>query len=145
MSLPQGELYRLILENLPVGVYMVDREGKILFWNVGMERITGYLRQDVMGHHCEDGFLEHTDAENNPLAGASVPLLETIREGRLLLRGRRCATKAAIFFRCGYAPRRCGTSMAPRKARWRFWRRWVPAPNSTGAQQNWPRLDALTA
>ncbi len=82
MSLPEGELYRLILENLPVGVYMVDRVGKIQFWNAGMERITGYLRQEVMGHHCEAGFLEHTDAENNPLAGASVPLLETMREAR---------------------------------------------------------------
>ncbi len=82
MSLPQGELYHLILENLPVGVYMVDREGKILFWNAGLERITGYLRQDVLGRRCQDRFLEHTDAENNPLEGSSIPLLETMKEGR---------------------------------------------------------------
>jgi len=82
MSLPQSELYHLILENLPVGVYVVDREGKILFWNAGVERITGYLRQDVLGHRCQDRFLEHTDAENNPLEGSSIPLLETMREGR---------------------------------------------------------------
>jgi diguanylate cyclase (GGDEF)-like protein/PAS domain S-box-containing protein len=81
MSLPQGELYQLILENLPVGVYMVDREGKILFWNAGVERITGYLRQDVLGHRCQDRFLQHTDAENNPMEGSSIPLLETMREG----------------------------------------------------------------
>ncbi len=82
MSLPQGELYHLILENLPVGVYMVDREGKIRFWNAGVERITGYLRQDVLGHRCQDRFLQHTDAENNPMEGSSIPLLETMREGR---------------------------------------------------------------
>jgi len=96
MSLPEGDLYRLILENLPVGVYMVDRTGKIQFWNAGMERITGYLRQEVMGHHCEAGFLEHTDAENNPLAGASVPLLETIREARPVV------TRASLLHKKGH-------------------------------------------
>ncbi len=64
---------------------MVDREGKILFWNAGVQRITGYLRQDVLGHRCQDRFLEHTDAGNIPLEGSSIPLLETMREGRPVL------------------------------------------------------------
>ncbi|HEV3330434.1 MAG TPA: PAS domain-containing protein [Bryobacteraceae bacterium] len=37
--------YRAILESLSTGVYVVDRERKILFWNDGAERITGYLRR----------------------------------------------------------------------------------------------------
>ena len=35
--------YRDILEGLPNGVYVVDRDRKILFWNDGAEQISGYL------------------------------------------------------------------------------------------------------
>ncbi len=35
------DLYRTVLENLPTGVYVVDRERRILFWNDGAEQITG--------------------------------------------------------------------------------------------------------
>ncbi len=73
--------YRWILESLPVAVFAVDREGKILFWNEGAERITGHLRQDALGRNCKDGFMEHADATNNPLEGDSIPLMETLREG----------------------------------------------------------------
>jgi len=41
--------YRIVLESLPNGVYVVDTERRILFWNDGAEQITGYLRQDVIG------------------------------------------------------------------------------------------------
>jgi PAS domain S-box-containing protein len=46
---------------LPTGVFAVDREGKINFWNAGAERITGYLKQEVLGRVYSDGFLEHPE------------------------------------------------------------------------------------
>ncbi|HEV2101976.1 MAG TPA: sensor domain-containing diguanylate cyclase [Candidatus Acidoferrum sp.] len=76
------ELYRMVLDSLPVAVCAVDREGKIILWNDGAERVTGYLRQDVLGHLCTDAFLEHADSENNPLEGSALPLLETMRDGK---------------------------------------------------------------
>ncbi len=51
------EIFRSILENLPTGVYLVDRNRKILFWNNGAEEITGYLRQDVVGRFLRDHLL----------------------------------------------------------------------------------------
>jgi diguanylate cyclase (GGDEF)-like protein/PAS domain S-box-containing protein len=87
MTSPQDfDLCHHVLECLPTGVYVVDREGKITFWNAGAERITGYLKQEVMGRLCSDGFLEHSDTENNALTGNMVPLLATIREGRAMVR-----------------------------------------------------------
>ena len=83
MTSPQDfDLCHHVLECLPTGVYAVDREGKITFWNAGAEHITGYLKQEVMGRLCSDGFLEHSDAENNTFSGNLVPLLATLREGR---------------------------------------------------------------
>jgi PAS domain S-box-containing protein len=81
-SQQETDLYRHVLECLPTGVYAVDRQGKITFWNVGAEHITGYLKQEAMGRRCSDGFLEHMDEENNTLTGNQAPLLVTMREGR---------------------------------------------------------------
>ncbi|HUL32271.1 MAG TPA: diguanylate cyclase [Candidatus Eisenbacteria bacterium] len=78
------EIYRVVLDSLPVAVCAVNRDGKIVLWNDGAERVTGHLRQDVLGRKCTEAFLEHSDAQNNPLDGEAVPLLETMRSGNCL-------------------------------------------------------------
>ena len=83
-ELGSQEIYRAVLDSLPVAVCAVNRDGKVILWNEGAERVTGYLRQDVLGRMCTDPFLEHADTENNPLEGNAVPLLETMRDGRCL-------------------------------------------------------------
>src|SRR5271168_4112236 len=72
-------LFRLVLETIPVGLFAVDRDGRIFLWNAGVERITGFLRQEAIGHLCGDTFLEHTDAESNPFPHAGLPLIATLR------------------------------------------------------------------
>jgi PAS domain S-box-containing protein len=90
-------LHRLVLESLPIGVCVVNRQGKIILWSAGAERITGYLRQDVLGRLCEDEFLEHSDSENNALIDNSVPLLETLREVRAITGEVSLPTKSGQF------------------------------------------------
>jgi two-component system, cell cycle response regulator len=75
-------LHRLVLEALPFGVFVVNRAGKVILWSAGAEKLTGYLRQDVVGHSCGDELLNHCDNEKDPLQAASAPLLATLREGR---------------------------------------------------------------
>ena len=77
------DFYRLILESLPLAVIAADRDGKILFWNEGAEKITGYLRQDVLGRSCKGEILEHLDSNNNPLVGDAIPLVQAMRENRM--------------------------------------------------------------
>src|SRR5579872_3298422 len=74
--------YRAILESLPSGVYVVDRERKLLFWNDGAERLTGYLRQEVIGRYCQDNLLMHCDLTYQGLCDSDCPLLATIHDGR---------------------------------------------------------------
>jgi PAS domain S-box-containing protein len=50
------EIYRTVVEHMQTGIYMVDCEQKIQFWNDGAENITGHLRQHVLGHFCRDFF-----------------------------------------------------------------------------------------
>jgi PAS domain S-box-containing protein len=77
-----SELFRMVLEGLRTAVYVVDRDGKTLFWNHGAERINGHLRQDVVGRVCGGNFLGETDSDNNDLSGPLAPVAVVIREGK---------------------------------------------------------------
>ena len=74
-------LARLVLEALPFGLYVVDREGKIILWSEGAEKLTGYLRQNVVGRSCKDQ-IPQSGGEDHLLVGAVAPLLATLRNGR---------------------------------------------------------------
>jgi diguanylate cyclase (GGDEF)-like protein/PAS domain S-box-containing protein len=80
----ESEFFRMVLEGLRTAVYVVDRDGKTLFWNDGAERITGHLRQDVVGRVCGDNFLGETDSDNNDLSGERAPIAAVIREGKAM-------------------------------------------------------------
>jgi PAS domain S-box-containing protein len=76
------EAYRAILESLPTGVYLVDRDRRIVFWNDGCERITGYLRHEVIGRSCAADLLMHCDEKRDALCGVACPLVATMHDGK---------------------------------------------------------------
>jgi diguanylate cyclase (GGDEF)-like protein/PAS domain S-box-containing protein len=76
------EVLRAVLDSLPMGVYLVDRHGKILLWNAGAERITGHLRQDILGRSAQEKFLGYSDGQDQEVHGDAAPLSMAIREGK---------------------------------------------------------------
>jgi PAS domain S-box-containing protein/diguanylate cyclase (GGDEF)-like protein len=76
------EIYRVVLETLGTGVYLVDRDRKIVFWNDGAEKITGYLRHEAVGRSCLDNLLMHCDENNALLCGVACPLAHTMQDGK---------------------------------------------------------------
>lgn len=76
------EVFKVALDNLPLGVYMVDTNLRIVFWNRGAERISGYLAQDILGRHCREKLLVDLD-ESNPIAcGEACQLTDSMRDGQ---------------------------------------------------------------
>jgi len=73
---------RSILESLAVGLHVADRERRIVLWNDGAERITGFKRQEVIGKRCPEQILEHYDAANKMLSGANCLLAGVMTAGR---------------------------------------------------------------
>ncbi|ACD96413.1 sensor domain-containing diguanylate cyclase [Trichlorobacter lovleyi] len=71
----QDSFYRQLLENIHDGVYFVDMNRIITFWNKGAERITGFTAEEVIGSGCRDNILVHVDAEGNELCSSACPLL----------------------------------------------------------------------
>jgi diguanylate cyclase (GGDEF)-like protein/PAS domain S-box-containing protein len=77
----QTAFYRDILDHLYDGVYFVDSDRMITYWNKGAERITGHAAEAVMGRRCADGVLQHVDEEGRRLCGRRCPLLRTMHDG----------------------------------------------------------------
>ena len=80
--LEDPEILRAILESMHTAVYFVGRDQRIQFWNRGAERITGYLRQDVVGHFCKDFFPAQKDEDATGVCEIGGALSEVLRDGR---------------------------------------------------------------
>lgn len=72
--------YLQLLDHLYDGLYFVDPQRKITFWNRTAEEITGYTAEEVVGSHCYDNILNHVDAEGNALCEKDCPLSRAIQE-----------------------------------------------------------------
>ena len=77
------DIYKSLLDNLYDGVYIVDEERKINYWNKGTERITGFSFSEVAGRHCWDNLLVHINDRGVSLCQGKCPLAETIEDGNL--------------------------------------------------------------
>ncbi|HEY1463947.1 MAG TPA: diguanylate cyclase [Terriglobales bacterium] len=84
-------IFRAILDSLQIGVYLLDRTRRIVFWNRGAERITGYQRHEVVGHLCQENILPDCGDHGCGLCGAACPLALTTHEGK--------AKEANVYFR----------------------------------------------
>jgi len=58
-----------LLNLLADGAYITDTDRRILFWNQGAQRITGWSADEVVGHACRDNVLVHVDKDGHPLCG----------------------------------------------------------------------------
>ena len=81
-ELNDPEIYQAVLDSLQTGVYIVDRNRRIRFWNEGAEQITGYLRQDVVGRFLRDHLLTTGDKAKDLDSDPDDPLNLAFRDGK---------------------------------------------------------------
>jgi len=91
------EIYRTVLETLETAVCIVDRERRIVFWNRGAERITGFQRHDVTGHTSRANILAQCNDVACALCGTACP----VSEG--LLSGKHQAIEISVRHKAGHA------------------------------------------
>ena len=90
--IPQdSEFYKKLLDHMSDGVYFVDPDRRITYWNEGAIRLTGYSPEEIAGRHCQDDILCHVDYEGKELCHRGCPLAASIsdakgREARVFLR-----------------------------------------------------------
>ncbi len=76
-----GSIHEKLLNSLYDGVYYVDKDRKILYWNKGAEYLTGYSSSEVVGKHCFDNILSHVNDKGCELCVNGCPLAATIGDG----------------------------------------------------------------
>jgi diguanylate cyclase (GGDEF)-like protein/PAS domain S-box-containing protein len=77
-----SSFYEKLLNTMTDGVYFVNRDRKITYWNEGAGDLTGYRVAEALGKHCFDNFLCHIDAAGKPLCGEGCPLGRAMSEGQ---------------------------------------------------------------
>jgi len=80
-ALRDGDLYKLLLDQMDEGIYIVDCDRRILYWNGGAERITGYYAHEIVGRLCQGDMLMHCDESGRVLSGNECPIQEVMENG----------------------------------------------------------------
>lgn len=80
MNLLQNTNY---LGQLFEGVYLVDKDRKILYWNQSAETITGYSAKEVINKSCYDNILMHVDVGGKELCLNGCPLQASVEDGQI--------------------------------------------------------------
>lgn len=81
-ELNDPEVFQTVLRTLHMGVYLVDQNRRIRFWNEGAERITGFLSQHVVGHFQRDHLLAASEDGNDFGADSDDPISRVFRDGK---------------------------------------------------------------
>lgn len=76
----RDKFYQKLLNSIFDGVYFVDVEKKVTYWNKGAERISGYSAEEMLGLSCPDKILVHVDDRGTDLCKGKCPLSETMTD-----------------------------------------------------------------
>ncbi|MCP4603669.1 MAG: sensor domain-containing diguanylate cyclase [Proteobacteria bacterium] len=70
-----------ILNEMFDGVYFIDSDRRITYWNKSAEQLTGYKPKDVIGKRCCDNILVHVDSHVSSLCEENCPLVSAMTDG----------------------------------------------------------------
>src|SRR5882762_6233150 len=82
-DLHDSDVYQTVLEGLRFGVFLLDHERKIFFWNDGAEAMTGYHRHEVLGHLSHDNIVNECNDKQCELCGNACPFTSTLHDGKV--------------------------------------------------------------
>jgi diguanylate cyclase (GGDEF)-like protein/PAS domain S-box-containing protein len=90
MEIPD-EHYKKVLDNLYDGIFFINKDRNIIYWNKGAEEHTGYRPEEVTGKNCWDNILMHVDERGEKLSDASCPIFRSVADG--------CLREVNVYFR----------------------------------------------
>ncbi len=78
----EKEALEKLLDSLQDGIYLINRDKQITFWNRGAERLTGYRKAEVEGSGCWQDILVHVAENGLSLCNSGgCPALDTLKTG----------------------------------------------------------------
>jgi diguanylate cyclase (GGDEF)-like protein/PAS domain S-box-containing protein len=77
------DFFLTLISNVHDGIYFLDKDQKITFWNQATEQITGYKGQEAVGKSCSEGLLSHVNEKGIILCFEHCPAKETLKDGKV--------------------------------------------------------------
>lgn len=74
--------YRRILDDLYDGLYFMDTDRVIRYWNGAAEQISGFTASEVVGKSCSNNILTHVNEKGDSLCKGLCPAAMTIADGK---------------------------------------------------------------
>jgi diguanylate cyclase (GGDEF)-like protein/PAS domain S-box-containing protein len=78
--LEQLDFYKSLLDEISDGVYFVNRDRVITYWNKAAEELSGYTGREVIGRRCSDNILVHINDAGCQLCLDGCPLAATMQD-----------------------------------------------------------------
>lgn|GEM_PF-3085780 len=60
------EYLELILDKNPMPIFVVDKEGRVVLWNIACENLTGISKDEIVGKYPREGFKSLYPGKENP-------------------------------------------------------------------------------
>jgi len=77
-----SSFYEKLLDTMHDGVYFVNRDRKITYWNESAERVSGYSAREAVGSRCFENLLGHVDETGRPVCASGCPLNQVMLDGK---------------------------------------------------------------
>jgi len=77
-----SSLYAKLLDHVHDGVYFVNRDRKITYWNEGAQGLSGHAASEAVGRSCFENFLGHVDENGRPMCATGCPLSHVMQDGQ---------------------------------------------------------------
>jgi diguanylate cyclase (GGDEF)-like protein/PAS domain S-box-containing protein len=74
-------IYKALLDHVNDGVYIVDLDRRILYWNEGAFHQTGYEAHEVVGRRCPEDGLCHVNTAGHRLCLHDCPMTASLKDG----------------------------------------------------------------
>lgn len=71
-----------IFVNIADGVFVVDSENKIIFWNSAAQKILGFSRREVVGRNCHDVIAGRD--KSTPICSKNCQVMNLIERGEMV-------------------------------------------------------------
>src|SRR6266699_3426700 len=66
-------MFRLLVASVKdYAIFLLDPEGHVMTWNAGAERIKGYARQEIIGHHFSEFYTEEDIRDGKPASELEI-------------------------------------------------------------------------
>lgn len=76
-------LFSKLIDNVNDGIYFLNTERKVTYWNQASEWISGYKEDEVIGKRCSENILVHINEWGENLCDKNCPVKETLADGKV--------------------------------------------------------------